>query len=55
MGDDFIDSGEAGVLKVPSAVVKGDFNFLINPDHSDFKKIKIWDVTAFPFDKRILK
>lgn len=55
IGDDFIDSIEACVLKVTSAVVKGDFNFLINPYHKDFKKIKILDVTAFPFDKRIFK
>ena len=30
LGDDFINRNEACVLKVPSAVVKGDFNFLIN-------------------------
>jgi RES domain-containing protein len=55
IGDDFIDSIEDCILKVPSAVVKGDFNFLINPYHKDFKKIKILNVTEFPFDKRIFK
>jgi RES domain-containing protein len=53
MGDDFIHSNEFCVLKVPSAVVKGDFNFLINPYHNEFKQINIVEVTAFPFDKRI--
>jgi len=55
LGDDFIKRNEACVLKVPSAVVKGDFNYLINPYHVDFYKIKITEQNDFPFDKRIFK
>jgi RES domain-containing protein len=55
LGDDFIRRNEACVLKVPSAVVKGDFNFLITPYHADFYKIKIIEQVDFPFDKRIFK
>ena len=55
MGDDFIRRNDSCVLKVPSAVVKGDFNLLINPYHKDFHKIKIIDQHDFPFDKRIFK
>ncbi|AOW17364.1 RES superfamily protein [Polaribacter vadi] len=55
IGDVFIDDLEFCILKVPSAVVKGDFNYLINPHHKMFKKIKIIDVTNFPFDKRIFQ
>ncbi len=55
LGDDFIKKNEACVLKVPSAVVKGDFNYLINPSHPDFSKIEIIEQTNFPFDKRIFK
>jgi RES domain-containing protein len=55
LGDDFIKRNEACILKVPSAVVKGDFNFLINPYHVDFYKIKITEQADFPFDKRIFK
>jgi RES domain-containing protein len=55
LGDDFIKTNEYCVLKVPSAVVKGDFNFLINPYHKDFEKITIIDQNDFPFDKRIFK
>jgi RES domain-containing protein len=55
LGDDFIRRNGACVLKVPSAVVKGDFNFLINPYHTDFYKIKITEQIDFPFDKRIFK
>lgn len=55
IGDKFIDTGKYCVLKVPSAVVKGDFNYLINPYHTDFKKIKIEEVADFPFDRRMFK
>jgi RES domain-containing protein len=55
IGDDFINSMESCVLKVPSAVVKGDFNYLINPYHKDFKKIKIIDIVDFPFDQRMFE
>lgn len=53
IGDDFVRSSKACVLKVPSAVVKGDFNFLLNPNHPDIKKIKIIGTMEFPLDQRI--
>ena len=53
IGDDFIYSKKGCVLKVPSVVVKGDFNYLINPHHKDFKKIKIVSFYEFPFDRRL--
>lgn len=53
IGDDFIRSNKFCILKVPSAVVKGDFNYLINPHHKEFKKIKIRDFYEFPFDRRL--
>lgn len=55
IGDHFIHAMNECLLKVPSAVVQGDFNYLIHPYHKDFKKIKLVDITDFPFDKRILK
>ena len=53
IGDRFIASMQACVLKVPSVVVQRDFNYLLNPFHSDFKDIKIVNVSDFLFDKRI--
>jgi len=55
IGDEFIHKKKYCVMKVPSAVVKGDFNYLLNPHHLDFKRIKITHHENFPFDKRILK
>lgn len=54
-GDDFIRSGEECILKVPSVVVKGDFNYLINPNHKTANEIKIVEVAGFPFDERVFK
>lgn len=53
IGDEFIDAMDYCILKVPSAVVQGDYNFLINPYHKNFNKITIYKVNDFPFDKRI--
>jgi len=55
IGDNFILNNKHCLLKVPSAVVKGDYNYLINPHHKDFIKIKIHHISIFPFDKRIFK
>ncbi|HHL52669.1 MAG TPA: RES domain-containing protein [Flammeovirgaceae bacterium] len=55
IGDAFVSSMQACVLKVPSAVVPGDYNFLLNPHHKDFKQIKIIKVVPFVFDKRIFQ
>ncbi len=55
IGDLFIDESKFLICKVPSAVVKGDYNILINPHHNDFSKIEIVEIEAFPFDDRIFK
>lgn len=55
IGDELVRLNKSALIKVPSAVVKGEFNFLINPHHSDFEKIKITNQEDFPFDKRFFK
>lgn len=55
IGDDLIRKNDYAVFKVPSAVVKGEFNYLLNPYHPDFARIKIMEQEDFPFDKRIFK
>jgi RES domain-containing protein len=53
LGDQFIKAGKYAVLKVPSAVVHGDFNYLINPNHKDFNMVKITKTEKFDFDDRL--
>ena len=55
VGDRFVHEMGYCLLKIPSAVTKGDYNILINPAHSEFEKIRIIHAEAFPFDRRIFK
>jgi RES domain-containing protein len=45
----------SAVIKVPSAVILGEFNYLLNPRHPDFKLIKISASEPFSFDTRMWK
>jgi len=54
IGDQFISANQSLILKVPSAVVPQEHNFLINPLHSDFKKVKIIKSELLELDKRLL-
>ena len=53
IGDDFVRRREAAVLKVPSAIIPFEYNYLINPNHPDAKDIKVVAVWRMEFDKRI--
>ena len=55
IGDSFIQENKFCLLQIPSAVTRGDYNMLINPNHKDFAKIKITATEKFPFDKRIFR
>ncbi len=52
IGSEFIKNNSNLTLKVPSAIVDEEHNFIINPAHTDFKKVKIKSVSKFYFDKR---
>jgi RES domain-containing protein len=41
IGDQFLAEKKHLTLKVPSVVVKGDFNYLINPSHKHYNKVKV--------------
>jgi len=55
IGSEFLRSGKEAIMKIPSAVIREENNFLLNPAHTDFKKITVKEVTAFDFDIRLLK
>lgn len=55
IGNTFIANHEALVLKVPSAIIPDEWNYLINPAHKDFKKVKITAIEPFSFDARLFK
>ncbi len=53
MGDEFLKTKQSLILKVPSAIVEQENNFIINPSHADATKIKIVSTKLFEFDKRL--
>lgn len=53
IGDDFVNYNEAAILKVPSSIVPKEFNYLINPVHSDSAKIKVLSTSKMMFDQRL--
>ena len=54
IGDDWVHAGKSVALAVPSVLSTSEMNFLLNPKHPDFKKIKISQPVEFRFDSRLL-
>ena len=54
IGDDFLKKQEYFMLKVPSAIVPAEYNYLLNPLHPDMKKVKIIKKEPFDFDSRLM-
>ena len=52
IGSDWIDNAKSLLLKVPSVVIPEERNILINPNHLEFKKIRIDEIKDFEFDVR---
>jgi RES domain-containing protein len=42
------------VLKVPSIIVPGEFNFIINPSHPQFVSVNQVEMIEFKFDRRLI-
>ena len=55
LGSRWAKQGQTAVLRVPSILVPGEFNLLLNPSHAHFKRIKISAPQPFDFDGRLWK
>jgi RES domain-containing protein len=55
LGDDFLNANTHLIIQVPSATVSGDYNYILNPRHPDFKSLKILFTEPFEFDSRLFK
>ena len=53
IGDDWATSTRSAVLRVPSAIVTGEFNFLFNPRHPDFRRLQIGQPQPLLLDPRL--
>jgi RES domain-containing protein len=54
IGDRWIQQERSAMLGVPSTISPADTNFLLNPNHPDFKRIRIHSPIDFEFDPRLL-
>ncbi len=55
LGSNWAASLRSLALKVPSAVVEGDWNVLLNPKHPQFAKVEIGSAKPFRFDERMFR
>lgn len=53
IGDEWTTSGTSAALRVPSALLPSESNFLLNPRHGDFARLRIGRPIPFRFDARL--
>jgi RES domain-containing protein len=53
LGDAWVAEGKSVVLQVPSVIVPGESNYLINVVHPDFLKLQIGRALTYRFDPRL--
>ena len=53
IGTAWLMQGKTLTFRAPSAVVKGEYNFLLNPAHSRMKEVKILTMDSYKFDERL--
>ncbi len=53
LGGEWARAGRTAVLVVPSAVIPGEKNVLVNPRHADANRIRAGKPTPFVFDARL--
>ncbi len=54
MGNTFLLGKKNLLLKVPSAIVNEEYNYLLNPAHPDAQKVKLKNIQPFNFDNRLI-
>ncbi len=52
-GRAWVEAATSVVLRVPSVVTAGEFNFILNPRHPDFARLKFGPPEPFAFDARL--
>ena len=55
LGNAWLDGVSSCVLRVPSAVIPSEYNFLLNPRHPNASKIRIIRRFDFTFDERVIR
>jgi RES domain-containing protein len=55
IGDEWLRTAKSVVLQVPSSIIEHESNYLLNPLHPDFKRVKRSAPQPFVIDLRLIK
>ena len=53
-GSRWVTESRSVALRVPSIVVDGEYNYLLNPRHAEFARLEIGEPQPFSFDPRLV-
>jgi len=55
IGDTWFDKQVSAALRVPSVILRGQFNVLLNPEHPDWAQVDLGEPEPFMFDPRLAR
>lgn len=55
LGTRWAKANKSAVLRAPSIIIPGEYNYCLNPTHHDFKRIHSEEPIPFSFDARMWK
>ncbi|MGA7812645.1 RES family NAD+ phosphorylase [Caballeronia sp.] len=55
IGRRWLSAAKSVAMKVPSVVCPADWNVILNPHHSDFRKVKVTRQEPFSLDARLFR
>lgn len=55
IGDIWVKEARSAILELPSVIISGETNYLLNPSHPDFPEISIAKPESFAFDPRLIR
>jgi RES domain-containing protein len=54
LGMSWLAAGRTAVLEVPSTVIPKEHNYVLNPAHAIYRRVRTVETTPFSFDLRLL-
>lgn len=55
LGDEWLASQETAIARAPSVIAPRTWNYLLNPEHTEAKKVRIVEVIRERFDDRLFR
>jgi len=55
LGESWVRESRTAVLAVPSVIIPGELNYLLNPAHPEFAEIRMGAPEPFAFDPRLVE